>query len=171
MPVLASCWALLFLAGQPGDFSFAPAAEAHALPRTAIAQWLSPETVYLITPDEREEFRELDSDAERQSFVQQFWLRRGIEFEQEYTRRVSQANEQFTVTGPGWQSDRGRAWLILGTPESMERKPEIKAEVWRYRDMELRFSGFTADGDYSLVLPRGATRRDTMNRLRLVTAP
>lgn len=127
--------------------------------------------MYLITQDEREEFRELDSDAERQAFVQQFWLRRGIEFEEEYTRRVSQANARFTVTGPGWQSDRGRAWLILGSPESMERKPELKAEVWRYADFELRFSGFTSDGDYSLVLPRGVRRRDTMNRLRLVTAP
>lgn len=146
-------------------------AHPSAAAKTTITHWLSPETVYLITPDERDEFRELETDAERQAFVQQFWLRRGIEFEEEYTRRVSQANERFTVTGPGWQSDRGRAWLILGSPESMERKPELKAEVWRYRDMELRFSGFTSDGDYALVLPRGATRRDTMQRLRLVTAP
>ncbi|BDC52715.1 hypothetical protein F183_A50300 [Bryobacterales bacterium F-183] len=171
MPVLASCWALLYLAGQPGEFTLASAAEVHALPRTAITQWLSPETVYLITPDEREEFRDLLSDAERQAFVQQFWLRRGIEFEQEYTRRVSQANAQFTVTGPGWQSDRGRAWVILGSPESREAKPELKAEVWRYRDLELRFSAFTDDGDYALVLPRGVMRTETMQRLRLVTAP
>ena len=164
--LLPAAFAILLLAGQPGD-----GAPSFGAPAITMGSLLGQEAVYLITPDERDEFNQLESDSERHSFAQQFWLRRGIDFQQEYTRRIAQANQRFTVTGPGWQSDRGRAFLILGDPESVEVKPEMKAEVWQYKDFELRFSGFTQDGDYSLILPRGVSRSRTMDRLRLVTAP
>jgi GWxTD domain-containing protein len=133
-----------------------------------ITEWLGQEASYIVTDDERQEFRELTADTSRRSFVRQFWLRRGSEFRKEYQRRIAYANQQFGRFGPGWESDRGRAYIILGAPNSVDSQPMHKSEIWRYPEMELRFSGLTPDGDYLLVLPKGQARMDILHRLRLL---
>src|ERR1017187_1839999 len=39
-------------------------------------KWLNEDVVYIITDEERKAFHDLQTDDERQSFVEQFWLRR-----------------------------------------------------------------------------------------------
>ena len=45
-------------------------------------QWLSEDVIYIISPEERTAFLQLETNEEREQFIEQFWLRRssnGIE--------------------------------------------------------------------------------------------
>jgi GWxTD domain-containing protein len=75
----------------------------------------------------------------------------------EYYNRVAMANANFTTYSlEGWRSDRGMVFIILGTPDNIERHPfEYYAkpyEVWQYYNLNRSFlfvdnNGF---GDYRL---------------------
>lgn len=93
-------------------------------------KWLEEEVVYIITPKEREVFLQLQSDRERQIFIEGFWRQRdpnpnipGNEFKDEHYRRIEYANNWFGKDSPGkgWRKDRGRIYITLGPPKSIER--------------------------------------------------
>src|SRR3970040_2104176 len=98
LPVLLSG---LFLAGA------APA----AAPQPEEKKWLQEDVAFILTPEEREAFLHLNSDEEREQFIEQFWLRRDPtpdsvenEFREEHYRRIASANERFSSGQPGWQT-------------------------------------------------------------------
>ena len=110
-------------------------------------QWLDEEVVYIISPLEREVFLKLTSDRERDLFIDAFWKHRDPtlstpenEFRSEHYRRLQYANHFFGRQGlrPGWKTDRGRIYIILGEPNDIQRyegKSETyPAEVWFYQD-------------------------------------
>src|SRR5215470_12927402 len=81
---------------------------------TPYKKWLNEEVVYIITDEERKAFGRLQTDEERQQFIEQFWLRRDPtpdteenEYREEHYRRIAYANETFTSGVPGWKTDRG----------------------------------------------------------------
>src|SRR5579863_8484194 len=39
-------------------------------------QWLKEDVIYIISPEERNAFLQLDTNEEREQFIEQFWLRR-----------------------------------------------------------------------------------------------
>src|SRR5713101_6058675 len=39
-------------------------------------QWLSEDVIYIISPEERTAFLQLETNEEREQFIEQFWLRR-----------------------------------------------------------------------------------------------
>src|SRR5271165_7175212 len=43
---------------------------------TPYKKWLNEEVGYIITDEERKAFKQLQTDDERQQFIEQFWLRR-----------------------------------------------------------------------------------------------
>src|SRR5438270_13698669 len=43
---------------------------------SAYRQWLTEDVTYIISPDERNAFLQLDTNEEREQFIEQFWLRR-----------------------------------------------------------------------------------------------
>src|SRR5260370_41967476 len=45
---------------------------------SAYRQWLTEDVTYIISPDERNAFLQLDTNEEREQFIEQFWLRRSI---------------------------------------------------------------------------------------------
>ena len=108
-------------------------------------QWLEEEVPYIILERERAAFFELQSAEERDAFIQAFWRRRDPdpltevnEFREEHYRRVEHANR---ILGretpiPGWMTDRGKMYIILGEPrdrESFLGAPGLyPAEVWFY---------------------------------------
>src|SRR5713226_4109970 len=81
----------------------------------AYKDWLDKDVAYIITDEERKAFKKLETDDERERFIEEFWRRRDPdpdtdenEFREEYYERIAYANEHFASGIPGWKSDRGR---------------------------------------------------------------
>lgn len=111
-------------------------------------KWLEEEVVYIITPKEKEVFIQLETDKERELFIEAFWKQRDPtpgtpenEFRAEHYRRIDYANQRFGVGSPkpGWRTDRGRIYIILGEPmsrDSYTTQRELRdTEIWFYNDM------------------------------------
>ncbi|HYL61499.1 MAG TPA: GWxTD domain-containing protein [Candidatus Methylomirabilis sp.] len=93
-------------------------------------QWLNEDVVYIISPEERNAFLQLDTNEEREQFIEQFWLRRSSnpdlpenDFKEEHYRRIAYANEHFASGIPGWKTDRGRLYIMWGPPDERDEHP------------------------------------------------
>jgi GWxTD domain-containing protein len=108
-------------------------------------RWLDEEVVYIITKHEREVFRILQTDRERDIFIEAFWKQRDPspgtpknEAEEEHRRRLDHANKFYgrSVPLPGWKTDRGRIYIILGPPQNIEQYSNVNGvyptEIWFY---------------------------------------
>ena len=97
---------------------------------TPYKTWLNEDVVYIISPDERTAFLQLETNEEREQFIEAFWLRRSSnpdlpdnDFKEEHYRRIAYANEHFASGIPGWKTDRGRIYIIWGKPDEIESHP------------------------------------------------
>jgi GWxTD domain-containing protein len=108
--------------------------------------WLEEEVVYIITEAEREVFLGVEGFEEREYFIEAFWQRRDPvpatkenEFKTEHYERLDYANRFLgrDAPRPGWQTDRGRFWIILGKPRQRElfdgRNEIVSADLWIYQ--------------------------------------
>lgn len=124
---------------------------------TPYKKWLNEDVAYIISDEERAAFKKLNNDEERETFIENFWLRRDPtpdteenEFKEEHYRRIAYANEHFASGIPGWKTDRGRIYITFGPPDEIEdhssggfyeRPPEegggetstFPFQQWRYR--------------------------------------
>lgn len=109
-------------------------------------KWLEEEVTYIIGPKERDVFLQLETDKEREIFIEAFWKQRDPtpgtpenEFRNEHYRRIDYANKFFgrETTRPGWKTDRGRIYIILGDPIDIDRYEDSPSnypvEVWFYQ--------------------------------------
>jgi GWxTD domain-containing protein len=141
------------------------------LPTTA-RDWLTEDAVYIITPEERCAFLQLETDEERNLFIEQFWNRRTLhpisldyDFKVEHYRRIVYANEKYGGQRPGWKTDRGRIYVLFGPPDSVDVKEgsgntKIQfhpLETWHYHyirglgeNVQFDFNYLAAYGDYRL---------------------
>ncbi len=127
---------------------------------TPYRNWLNVDVTYIITDEERKAFGRLETDEEREQFIEQFWLRRDPtpdtvenEYKEEHYRRIAYANERFASGFPGWRSDRGRIYITFGPADEVESRPSggtyerpweegggttsvFPFEKWRYRYIE-----------------------------------
>jgi GWxTD domain-containing protein len=123
-------------------------------------KWLNEDVVYIITPEERSAFLHLQTNEEREQFIEEFWQRRNPDptsaentFKEEHYRRIAYANEHFASGIPGWKTDRGRIYIMWGPPDELESHPSggtyerpgdegggetetYPFEDWTYRYME-----------------------------------
>ena len=123
-------------------------------------EWLNEDVIYIISPDERTAFLQLDTNEEREQFIEQFWLRRSgnpdlpdNDFKEEHYRRIAYANEHYASGIPGWKTDRGRIYIIWGPADEVDSHPTggtydrpmeegggststYPWEKWRYRYLE-----------------------------------
>jgi len=110
--------------------------------------WLEEEVVYIITPKEKDVFLQLQTDREREMFIEAFWKQRDPnpntpenEFKEEHSRRISHANKTFgrESPGPGWRTARGKIYITLGEPNTIDRfenDSEIYPTIiWFYNGM------------------------------------
>src|SRR6184192_2330902 len=93
-------------------------------------EWLNEDVIYIISPDERTAFLQLDTNEEREQFIEQFWLRRSgnpdlpdNDFKEEHYRRIAYANEHYASGIPGWKTDRGRMYIMWGPADEVESHP------------------------------------------------
>lgn len=119
--------------------------KAQSLPER-YRQWLDKDAAYLVGPKEKEVFLSLTTDRERDLFIEAFWKQRDPspgternEFREEHYRRLAYADEHFGrgATKPGWKTDRGRVYIILGPPQQSllyDQKTEVvPVDVWYYQ--------------------------------------
>ncbi len=92
--------------------------------------WLEQDVVYIISPEERNAFLHLQTNEEREQFIEAFWQRRNPDpdssdnaFKDEHYRRIAYANEHFAAGLPGWKSDRGRIYIVWGPPDNIDEHP------------------------------------------------
>jgi GWxTD domain-containing protein len=143
--------------------------------------WLNEDVAYIATDQERADFNSLQTDKEREHFIEQFWLRRDPtpgtvenEFKEEHYRRIAYANERYFVRGktPGWKTDRGRIYITYGPPNEIEDhsagglyiRPDgsetttYPFQQWRYRYIQgmginviMEFVDIARSGDFRMT--------------------
>src|SRR5450755_3998299 len=123
-------------------------------------KWLDEDVIYIITDEEKQAFKQLSNDEERDNFIEAFWQRRDPtpdtpenEYKEEHYRRMEYANEHFPAGKPGWMTDRGRIYIVYGPPDEIDAHPSggqynrpmeegggetstYPFETWRYRYLE-----------------------------------
>ena len=140
----------------------------HRLPESA-RYWLAEDAIYIMTPEERCAFLHLNTDQERDHFIEQFWYRRAVDpasldydFKTDHYRRIVFANEKYGGQLAGWKTDRGRIYVLFGPPDSVELAADQRhpAEKWRYRyirgigeNVEFHFEAVAGHSDYALSAP------------------
>jgi GWxTD domain-containing protein len=107
------------------------------------APWLDL-TEYIITPVERRIFLQLTNERDRDAFIAFFWKQRDSskatpenEYRDEHIKRFEYTKKYFGYTSPlpGWKTDRGRIYILLGPPVN---RNEIfnsylyPIEIWEY---------------------------------------
>jgi len=108
-------------------------------------KWVEEEVVYIITPKEKDIFLQLETDKERDIFIEAFWKQRDPtrgtpqnEFKEEHYRRLNYANKFFGrgTPRPGWKTDQGRIYIILGEPKNIEEYENVMnvfpTQIWFY---------------------------------------
>lgn len=111
-------------------------------------KWLEEDVIYIISEIEKDVFLQLDSDRERDLFIEAFWKQRDPtpgtpenEFKTEHYRRLAYANSHLGrgVPKPGWKTHRGEVYIILGEPIDIQRYSGENAvydtEIWFYQGL------------------------------------
>jgi GWxTD domain-containing protein len=127
-----------------------------------LSDWPDEYVRWIITRSERDAYRALASDEERLRFIEFFWARRDPtpegpenEFRRDYLERYAFVMNHLSAGKPGWATDRGRLYLILGPPHSMQQNPmgryglERPSEIWTYNNLDI--PGFPASFDFEFV--------------------
>jgi GWxTD domain-containing protein len=123
-------------------------------------KWIEEDVKWIITDQELQAFKSLSNDEERETFIENFWLRRNPnpdspenEYREEHYARIAYANEHFAAGKPGWKTDRGHIYIAYGKPDSIDSHPSggqydrpmeegggststFPFEVWHYRYLE-----------------------------------
>ena len=97
----------------------------------------------IITPEEEEVFFRLESEFQRDAFIERFWRVRDPsagtpknEYKDEYDRRIEHVEKHYGRGTPrkGRQTDRGRMYLLLGEPMNVKTfvwtQEAYPAELW-----------------------------------------
>ncbi len=122
--------------------------------------WLDQDVIYLITDTEREAFKQLTNDEERDQFIEAFWQRRNPspdspdnQYRDEIYARIAYANDHYAAGKPGWMTDRGHIYIVYGPPDDKDSHPSggsydrpmdegggntvaFPFEIWHYRYLE-----------------------------------
>jgi GWxTD domain-containing protein len=133
--------------GAPASSAPRPAALP---PDHPVAGWREGPVRYIITAEEDREFIALASEADRRTFIDRFWARRDSqprtlinEYRRQFWERVATANRLFADSAkPGWKTDMGRYFILLGPPDDRDTSKELGSMsgttnlrgsiVWRY---------------------------------------
>lgn len=108
-------------------------------------EWVTEEVGYLITEEEYEVFLRLGSPEKYERFIERFWEVRDPtpgtpdnEYKELHYERLAYANKFYGrgTSREGWETDRGRFYIMLGEPEMITRVPSEMlihpVEVWFY---------------------------------------
>lgn len=139
---------------------------------------------YIASSQEKEKYESLTEVGAKREFLTQFWNARDDNLYDGknqplnlYIKRIEESNRRFgALSKKGWQTDRGRVYIVYGEPSEISRYPnqiETKPyEIWRYDNIEggveFDFGDITGFSDYILLnsTKRGELRDDNwQNRI------
>jgi GWxTD domain-containing protein len=93
-------------------------------------KWVEEDVAYIITPEEKKAWNKLQTDEEREQFIEAFWRRRNPDpdsetntYREQYYERIAYANAHFASGIPGWKTDRGRIYIMFGPPDEKDTHP------------------------------------------------
>jgi GWxTD domain-containing protein len=125
--------------------------EAHAAADSGInfdrptKDWYAGPVRYIISKQEVKAYKSLETELDRQNFIDWFWQRRDVvpatpqnEFRDRFEQRVFDANRMFSDTAkPGWKTDQGKVYVLVGPPDEINRDVMAKTHrgiiTWVYR--------------------------------------
>jgi GWxTD domain-containing protein len=149
---------------------------------TPFKKWLDQDVGYIIADEEKKAFKSLQTDEEREQFIEQFWLRRDPspdteenEYREEHYRRLAYSNQNFASGIPGWKTDRGMIYIKYGPPDERDQNAggtynrpfeegggttsTFPFEKWRYRyiegigsNVEIEFVDPTLTGEFHMTM-------------------
>jgi GWxTD domain-containing protein len=97
--------------------------------KKAYVDWINDHDILLVQ-SERDAWKRLETDEEREQFIQDIWRSRDPnpdteenEFKLEFYERVAYANSHFTSGKAGRFTDRGRMYIKFGKPDEIESHP------------------------------------------------
>ena len=113
-------------------------------------KWLERDATYIITKQEKETYLKLQTNEDRQEFIDNFWARRDPnpdteenEFQKEHYTRIAFANESFSSGIWGWKTDRGLVYILFGKPDKIDQGradfedlKSILFETWIYKSLD-----------------------------------
>jgi len=117
---------------------------------------------YITNDRERKIYTSMNTVESKRTFLFNFWKDREKKESGSTDRfygRVEEANKRFKYSNiPGWESDRGRVYIVYGEPDRINRKPynpdSWPYEIWNYIDLQgggrFLFMDETGFGDYKL---------------------
>lgn len=132
--------------------------------RRAMNDFIEPMRL-IMTSKEWKELKNATGDEQRR-LLSEFWSRRNPSsestvnlLEEEFYWRVSEANSRFAWgKGEGWESDRGRVYIIHGPPDNVARRYDQRygrsLELWRYENPVREFVFYDEHGDGRFILIR-----------------
>lgn len=158
--------------------------KAGGLPEGTYKKWLEEDVRWIITDQERADFKKLADDKERDRFIAEFWERRNPTpgrsrniVKEEHFQRLAYVDQHFSEDVPGWKTDRGRVYIMWGPPDDIERwsrfqgsqanspPRQINSEEWRWSyieglgcDVVIEFEASAEGGEYHLTARHGEFR-------------
>lgn len=97
--------------------------------KKAYVDWITDVDI-ILTQSERDAWKKLATDDEREKFIEDFWNSRDPdpdtqenEFKEHFFERVAYANERFSSGKAGRLTDRGRIYIKFGKPDEIESHP------------------------------------------------
>lgn len=125
------------------------------------------ELQYIASAEEVKRLKEAKPEAREREW-NSFWQEKDPtpsteinEFKEEYYRRIDYANTHYGGLQKGWRTDRGKAYIVYGPPDEVERHPyelnSMPYEIWYYYSEGLRFIFVDEHGigNYRLFSPKG----------------
>jgi GWxTD domain-containing protein len=115
----------------------------------------------VLDKDEFRRVRRLNA-SEKEAYFKEYWAPKdptpGTEYNElmvEYYRRVDITFERFSsATTPGFETDQGKTYILMGEPDRITRRfpPDAAAlEIWEYGDRQIVFQATSGFGDFQIV--------------------
>jgi len=147
------------------------------VPEEIYKNWLDRDVRWIISDQERADFKKLSDDKERDRYIVEFWERRNPTpggsrniVKDEHYRRLAYLDQHFSEDVPGWRTDRGRVYIMWGPPDNIERRSrfesrannlprQIESEEWHWSyieglgcDVVIEFENSCGCGGYGLTV-------------------
>ena len=145
-PSLALAAILLALAsGAPSSPAAAKESQYEINVDKPTPEWREGPVRYIISKEEDKTYKSLKTEQERANFIDLFWRRRDPtpktdynEFKNRFRNRALDCDQLYSETSiPGWKTDMGKIYILLGPPDEMVRDRVARGHrgtvLWIYR--------------------------------------